>query len=177
MSSAFMRYLNSLKIWIQEKKAILSKSKCDHKYQSFFPMLKIRYSKRALTALQSISDTLEVGVVFVDRSEHTGCGVEKNRFSPSKLRLSWGWFLILVHKLHLHIHPPGTQASSPRCRLSATSLMLKPLWCSPSACQGDKRILSQRRKGKTWSYFPYLTSTFTWQSWLNKGMGFRGLSH
>lgn len=163
-SSAFMRYLHSLKAWIQAKKAILSKNKWVQKCKSFSPVLRIGYSKRAVTALQSFSNTSTVGAVFVGRSEHAGCGVERRHFSPSKLRLGWGWFLVLVHKLHLQIHPPGTQSSSPSvgCRVSATSLTLKSLWCLPSTCQGDKRIISQRSKGKIWSYFPHLTSASGW---------------
>lgn len=82
---------------------MLSKSKQDQKCKFFSPVLRIGYSKRAVTALQSFSDTSAAGVVFGDRSEHSGCGVERRHFSPSKLRLNWGWFLILVHKLHLKI--------------------------------------------------------------------------
>lgn len=44
-------------------------------------MLRTGYSKRAVTALQSFSDSSATGIIFVDMSEHADCGVERRHFS------------------------------------------------------------------------------------------------
>lgn len=153
-----MRYLNALKIWPKEREAILSKSKWDQKCKCSPPVFRTGYSERAVTALQSFSDSSATGIIFVDMSEHADCGVERRHFSPSKLRLcfsvflSWCWCLILMHKLYLKICPSGTHSSAPSvgCRASVICLTLKSPWCLHSTCQSGGRIMSQRRKGKIW---------------------------
>lgn len=124
--------------------------------QVLSPVLRIGYSKRAVTALQSFSDSSATGLVFVDMSEHAVCGVERRYFSSSKLRLCFSvflsWCLTLMDTLHLKICPSGTHSSAPSvgCRASVICLMLKSPWCLHSTCQSGGRILSRGRKGKIW---------------------------
>jgi len=132
----------------------LSKSKWDRN-ASAVPLRVGEDTQRAVTALQSFSDSSATGVVFVDMSDHADRGVERRHFSPSKLRqclcvfLSWCWCLILMHKLHLKICPSGTHSSAPSvgCRVSVICLMVKYPWLLHITCQSGG-ILSKRRKGK-----------------------------